>query len=151
MRWRGHEKIILSIVLRSQNLDWQKKIVCRAGPRFCPTSTTTPRFFTRKGMARRPGNSSAPMGCMNTSVKEIFTRKFLCRTWRTIGAPRRPWLWPRHVPRLRLAVLVFPDFNENFSVVDDLQTPEPLPAFPEVQTAAARKNPDLRAATSALQ
>ena len=53
--------------------------------------------------------------------------------------------------RLELAVLVFPDFNENFSVVDDLQTPEPLPAFPEVQTAAARKNPDLRAATSALQ
>jgi outer membrane protein len=53
--------------------------------------------------------------------------------------------------RLELAVLVFPDFNENFSVVDDLQTPEPLPAFPEVQAAAARKNPDLRAATSALQ
>ena len=53
--------------------------------------------------------------------------------------------------RLELAVLVFPDFNENFSVVDDLQTPESLPAFPEVQAAAARKNPDLRAATSALQ
>jgi len=53
--------------------------------------------------------------------------------------------------RLELAVLVFPDFNENFSVVDDLQTPEPLPAFQEVEAAAARKNPDLRAATSALQ
>jgi len=53
--------------------------------------------------------------------------------------------------RLELAVLVFPDFNENFSVVDDVQTPESLPAFPEVQAAAARKNPDLRAATSALQ
>ena len=53
--------------------------------------------------------------------------------------------------RLELAVLVFPDFNENFSVVDDLQTPESLPAFPEVQAAAARKNPDLRAATAALQ
>jgi outer membrane protein TolC len=53
--------------------------------------------------------------------------------------------------RLELAVLVFPDFNENFSVVDDLQTPDSLPAFPEVQAAAARKNPDLRAATAALQ
>ena len=53
--------------------------------------------------------------------------------------------------RLELAVLVFPDFNENFSVVDDLQTPESLPAFPEVQAAAARSNPDLRAATAALQ
>jgi outer membrane protein TolC len=53
--------------------------------------------------------------------------------------------------RLELAVLVFPDFNENFSVVDDLQMPEPLPSFPEVQTAAANKNPDLRAALAALQ
>jgi outer membrane protein TolC len=53
--------------------------------------------------------------------------------------------------RLDLAGLVFPDFNENFSVVDDLQTPEPLPAFPEVQAAAARQNPELRAALGALQ
>lgn len=53
--------------------------------------------------------------------------------------------------RLQLAVLVFPDFNENFSVVDDLQMPEPLPSFPEVQTAAGNKNPELRAALAALQ
>src|SRR5204863_4949480 len=53
--------------------------------------------------------------------------------------------------RLELAVLVFPDFNQNFAVVDDLQTPEPLPAFPEVQAAAGKKNPDLRAAIAALQ
>jgi outer membrane protein TolC len=53
--------------------------------------------------------------------------------------------------RLELAVLVFPDFNESFSVVDDLQMPEPVPSFPEVQAAAANKNPDLRAALAALQ
>jgi outer membrane protein len=53
--------------------------------------------------------------------------------------------------RLELAVLVFADFNENFSVVDDLQMPEPLPSFAEFQTAAANKNPDLRAALAALQ
>lgn len=53
--------------------------------------------------------------------------------------------------RLELAVLVFSDFNENFSVVDDLQMPEALPSFPEVQTAAANKNPELRAAVAALQ
>jgi outer membrane protein TolC len=53
--------------------------------------------------------------------------------------------------RLELAVLVFPDFQENFSVVDDLQMPEPLPSFPEVQAAAANKNPDLRAALAALR
>lgn len=53
--------------------------------------------------------------------------------------------------RLELAVLIFPDFNEHFSVVDDLQTPEPLPSMVEVQTAAARQNPELRAALGALQ
>jgi outer membrane protein TolC len=53
--------------------------------------------------------------------------------------------------RIELAVLVFPDFNENFSVVDDLQMPEPLPSFPEVQTAAGNKNPELRAALAALR
>src|SRR2546422_6288064 len=52
--------------------------------------------------------------------------------------------------RLELAVLIFPDFNENFAVVDDLQPPEPLPEFAEVQAAAARKNPELRAAIATL-
>jgi len=53
--------------------------------------------------------------------------------------------------RLEIAVLVFTDFNENFSVVDDLQTPEPLPSLPEAQSAAARQNPELRAAMGVLQ
>jgi len=52
--------------------------------------------------------------------------------------------------RLDLAVLLFPDWNENFSVVDDLQTPEPLPALPEVEVAAKKNNPQLRAALAAL-
>ena len=51
---------------------------------------------------------------------------------------------------LDLAVLLFSDWNENFSVVDDLQTPEPLPAFPDVQAAAKKNNPELRAALAAL-
>ena len=53
--------------------------------------------------------------------------------------------------RLELAVLVFPDFNQNFSVVDNLQTPELLPALSEIQTLAGRKNPDLAAAMAALR
>jgi outer membrane protein TolC len=53
--------------------------------------------------------------------------------------------------RLELAVLMFPDFNENFSVVDDLQMLEPLPSFAEFQTAAANKNPELQAALASLQ
>src|SRR5581483_7765854 len=53
--------------------------------------------------------------------------------------------------RLDLAVLAFRDFNQNFTVVDDLQTPEPLPAFAEIQAAAGKKNPELRAAIATLQ
>jgi outer membrane protein len=53
--------------------------------------------------------------------------------------------------RLELAVLVFPDFNQNFSVLDNLQTPEPLPPFSEIQSLAGRKNPDLAAAMAALR
>lgn len=53
--------------------------------------------------------------------------------------------------RLELAVLLFPNFNENYSVVDDLQMPVPLPEYVEVQNMAAQKNPQLRAAVASLQ
>ncbi len=53
--------------------------------------------------------------------------------------------------RMELAVLVFKDFNENFSAVDDVQTPDPLPSFEEAQKGAADKNPDLRAALATLK
>jgi len=53
--------------------------------------------------------------------------------------------------RLDLAVLIFRDFTENFTVVDDLATPQPLPTFDELKAAGARNNPDLRAAQAALR
>ena len=53
--------------------------------------------------------------------------------------------------RLDLAVMLFPDFNQNFVVVDDLQTPEPLPTLAEVETAGKKNNPDLRAALAAYE
>jgi outer membrane protein TolC len=53
--------------------------------------------------------------------------------------------------RLDLAVLLFPNFDENFSVVDDLRLPEPLPGFVEVQTAATRNNPAIRVALATLR
>ena len=53
--------------------------------------------------------------------------------------------------RLDLAVMLFPDFNQNFAVVDDLQTLEPLPSFPEIEAAGKKNNPQLRAALAALQ
>ena len=53
--------------------------------------------------------------------------------------------------RLDLAVLLFRDFNQNFSVVDDLDTPAALPPMEEITAMAERENPDLRAANSALR
>jgi len=48
--------------------------------------------------------------------------------------------------RLDLAVLIFPDFNDNYEVTDDLHSAVPLPTLGEVQQQAARENPDVRAA-----
>jgi outer membrane protein len=53
--------------------------------------------------------------------------------------------------RLDLAVLLFPNFEENFMVVDDLRLPDPLPAFGEVQAAAMKNNPDIRAALASVR
>jgi len=53
--------------------------------------------------------------------------------------------------RLNLAVLLFSDFNENFNVVDDLDSAQALPPFPEIQSMAAEANPELRAAQAALR
>ena len=53
--------------------------------------------------------------------------------------------------RLDLAVLLFPDFNENFTLVDDAQLAPPLISFEEFSRAAQLKNPDLRASTASLQ
>jgi outer membrane protein TolC len=53
--------------------------------------------------------------------------------------------------RLNLAVMIFPDFNDNFEVGEDLHQPVPLPTLAEVQQRAARDNPDVRAALAAAQ
>jgi outer membrane protein TolC len=53
--------------------------------------------------------------------------------------------------RLDLAVLLLSDFNQNFTVVDDLSLAPALPALAEIQTMAERENPDLKAANAALR
>src|SRR6266699_2488930 len=53
--------------------------------------------------------------------------------------------------RLDLAVLIFPDFNDNYEVAEDLHASVPLPTLAEVEQRAARDNPDLRAALAAVQ
>ncbi len=53
--------------------------------------------------------------------------------------------------RLGLAVILFPDFNENFTVVDDLDSSPALPPFPEIQEMAEKQNPDMRVALETVR
>ena len=53
--------------------------------------------------------------------------------------------------RFTLAVLIFPDFQQNFAVTDDLEQTSALAPFTEVQEQAMARSPELRAAQAALQ
>ncbi len=53
--------------------------------------------------------------------------------------------------RLALAVLLFPNFEQNLAVVDDLGVAPPLASLDEVMQAARKNNPDLRAASASLE
>ncbi|MFZ0521807.1 MAG: TolC family protein, partial [Candidatus Acidiferrales bacterium] len=53
--------------------------------------------------------------------------------------------------RMDLAVLLFPTMNENFSVVDDLDTPVALPPFAEAERMAGHENPELSVAMETLR
>ena len=53
--------------------------------------------------------------------------------------------------RLGLSVLIFPDFRDTFSVVDDLQTMAPLLSIEDLKASAAASSPDLRVAEAAVQ
>ncbi|MDP9146576.1 MAG: TolC family protein, partial [Acidobacteriota bacterium] len=53
--------------------------------------------------------------------------------------------------KLDLAVLIFPNFNQNFEVADDLHAPVPMPSFEEIQQRAGHDNPDVRAALASVQ
>ena len=53
--------------------------------------------------------------------------------------------------KLELAVLIFPGFNDNFEISDDLHASVPLPTIEEVQQQGAKDNPELRAALAGVQ
>ncbi|HEV2697857.1 MAG TPA: TolC family protein, partial [Terriglobales bacterium] len=53
--------------------------------------------------------------------------------------------------RLELAVILFPNFNENFTTVDDLENIEPLPSFQEAETAAGKRSPQLQVALASMK
>ena len=52
--------------------------------------------------------------------------------------------------RLDLAVLIFPNFNDNYEIVDDLHAPLALATPNEIEARASRDNPDIRAALETL-
>ncbi|HEX8799452.1 MAG TPA: TolC family protein [Terriglobales bacterium] len=52
--------------------------------------------------------------------------------------------------RLTLAVLVFPNFFQDFTLVNDLEVAPALPPMNEVQQMAAKNNPEVQAAFAAL-
>lgn len=52
---------------------------------------------------------------------------------------------------LDLAVLIFPNFNENYTTVDDLENLGALPSFSEVEILAGKANPQLQAALAAMK
>jgi outer membrane protein TolC len=53
--------------------------------------------------------------------------------------------------RLGLSVLIFPDFRDTFSVVDDLQAMPPLLPLGDLKASAAGSSPDLRSAEASVQ
>jgi outer membrane protein TolC len=53
--------------------------------------------------------------------------------------------------RLGLAVLVFPEFRQDFTVADDLEAATALPDFQRIQSMASTNNPDIRAAMATVQ
>ena len=52
--------------------------------------------------------------------------------------------------RLDLAVILFPTLNQNFTIVDDLDSPLALPPLAEMERMAGHDNPDLRVAIETL-
>src|SRR5258708_29263158 len=53
--------------------------------------------------------------------------------------------------RLDLAVLIFPDFSDNFDLVEDLHATRALPTLSEIQKRAVPNNPDVDAGRAAVQ
>jgi len=52
--------------------------------------------------------------------------------------------------RLDLAVLLFPNFDTRYNLVDDLDQVPPLPPLPQIQRMAGKQNPQLAAAQAGL-
>jgi outer membrane protein TolC len=52
--------------------------------------------------------------------------------------------------KIALAVLIFPTLQVDYSIVDDLSSPTPLPAMPELSGQASAASPDVEAARASV-
>ena len=52
--------------------------------------------------------------------------------------------------KIALAVLIFPDFQTGYSIKDDLDQADLVPPLPEVRSQAVATNPDIKAASAAV-
>lgn len=53
--------------------------------------------------------------------------------------------------QLTLGVLLFPDFDQNFTVIDDLSTLQPLAPWTEIKALALERNPELQSAQASMR
>jgi outer membrane protein len=53
--------------------------------------------------------------------------------------------------RIALAILMFPDYRLDFTLVDDLNFVDALPAYADIESQAKDKSPELRAATESVR
>ena len=53
--------------------------------------------------------------------------------------------------RIGFAVILFPDFRQDYTVVDDLEAARTLPAFAEISAMAGKNSPDIRAAQGTVR
>lgn len=53
--------------------------------------------------------------------------------------------------KIALGVLMFPDFNTEFTVTDDLNQPTALPAMGEAESEAASTSPDVKVANASIE
>ena len=53
--------------------------------------------------------------------------------------------------RIEFSVLLFPDYNTAYTLLDDLESPMPLPGLDRVRALAARDNPEILAAQASVE
>ena len=53
--------------------------------------------------------------------------------------------------RITFAVLLFADYGQAYTLVDDMDAARPLPTYAEIQTMASRNNPDIRVAQTTVE